>query len=252
MTPEVSLNRLAPLTPNAWLRYDVIQRLMPAGVTDVLEIGCGQGALGARLSAQYRYVGLEPDPESFAVAEGRFARLDGGQVRNVPLATLGAEDQFDLVCAFEVLEHIEDDEKALLEWTEHLRPGGWLLLSVPAHQHRYAAWDEAVGHFRRYDPDKLAELARKIGLEDVKVREYGAPLGYMLEFGRNAVANRKLKNMSEASMAERTGASGRTFQLANPAVSALAHYGTAPFRFLQRSFPHGTGVVLCAQKPQQP
>ena len=249
MTPELSLNRIAPLTPNAWLRYDVIQRMMPPDVTDVLEVGCGQGALGARLSARYHYTGLEPDPESFAVAEGRFARLEGGQVRNASVATLAPEDRFDLVCAFEVLEHIEDDEKALTQWADHLRPGGWLLLSVPAHQHRYAAADEVVGHFRRYDPEDLAGLVRKIGLEDVSVREYGAPLGYMLEFGRNAIGRRKLKRLSEASMAERTGTSGRLFQPANPAVAALAHYGTAPFRYLQRSFPHGPGVVLRARRP---
>ncbi|HWG22570.1 class I SAM-dependent methyltransferase [Actinospica sp.] len=249
MTSELSLNRLAPLTPNAWLRYDVIQRMMPPGVTDVLEIGCGQGALGARLSARYHYVGLEPDPESFAVAEGRFARLENGQVRNASVATLAPEDRFDLVCAFEVLEHIEDDEKALTQWAEHLRPGGWLLLSVPAHQRRYAAADEAVGHFRRYDPDKLAELVRNIGFEDVKVREYGAPLGYLLEFGRNAISRRKLKKLNDASMEQRTGASGRLFQPANPAVSALTHYGTAPFRYLQRGFPHGPGVVVRAKRP---
>lgn len=250
MTPEMSLNRIAPLAPNAWLRYDVVHRMIPPGVTDVLEVGCGQGAFGARLSAQYQYVGLEPDPESFAVAQGRFAQLSGGQVRNVPLASLGPDEKFDLVCAFEVLEHIEDDETALAQWIEHLRPGGWLLLSVPAHQHRFAAWDEAVGHFRRYDPEQLAALAGKIGLAEVEVREYGAPLGYVLEIGRNAVAGRKLKAMSEASMEERTGASGRTFQPANPAVSALTHYGTAPFRYLQRSFAHGTGAVMRARKPE--
>lgn len=247
MNTEMALDRLAPLTPNAWLRYDVIQRMLPPGVTDVLEIGCGQGALGARLSAKYRYLGLEPDPESFAVAEARFAQLEGGQVRNASVAALAPEDRFDLVCAFEVLEHIENDAKALTEWAEHLRPGGWLLLSVPAHQSRYAAADELVGHFRRYDPEQLAGLAAKLGFVDVKVREYGGPLGYALEFGRNAVGRRRLKRMGDASMEARTGASGRTLQPANPAVSALTRYGTAPFRYMQRSFPHGPGVVLRAR-----
>ena len=62
--PKVNVNAVAPLTPNAWLRYDVIRRMLPAGVTDVLEIGCGQGSLGARLAQRYRYVGVEPDQTS--------------------------------------------------------------------------------------------------------------------------------------------------------------------------------------------
>ncbi len=62
----------APLTPNAWLRYELIKRILPAGISDVLEIGCGQGALGARLAQRYRYLGVEPDPESWSVAKTRF------------------------------------------------------------------------------------------------------------------------------------------------------------------------------------
>ena len=55
------------------------------------------------------------------------------------------------MCAFEVLEHIDDDALALKQWREYLRPSGWLLLSVPAHQDQYGAADELVGHYRRYD-----------------------------------------------------------------------------------------------------
>ena len=66
-----NLDEVAPLTPNAWLRFDVIERLLPAGVTDVLEIGCGQGALGVRLADRFDYLGVEPDGSSFAVAEWR-------------------------------------------------------------------------------------------------------------------------------------------------------------------------------------
>src|SRR5262249_40273963 len=121
---------LAPLTPNAWLRVDAIDRMLPPGVTDVLEVGCGEGALGVRLAQRYRYLGLEPDQASYEVARQRLERAGRGEVRNARVETLGAQ-RFDLVCAFEVLEHIEDDAGALDEWAGRLREGGWLVLSVP-------------------------------------------------------------------------------------------------------------------------
>lgn len=249
-TAEVlSLDRIAPLAPNAWLRYDTISRMLPSDIATVLEVGCGQGAVGARLSARYEYVGLEPNPDSFNVAQGRLARLGRGEVRQTTLESLDPDDTFDLVCAFEVLEHIEDDAGALRTWAGAIKPGGWLMLSVPAHQHRYAAWDKLVGHYRRYDPAALAGLAKEIGLEDVEVREYGAPLGYALEFGRNAVGRRKLGQMNDVGMDERTGASGRLFQPSSALSSALTRHGTVPFRRMQRAFRHGTGLVLRAKNP---
>ncbi|HEX4787989.1 MAG TPA: class I SAM-dependent methyltransferase [Actinospica sp.] len=246
----LSLNQLAPLAPNAWLRYDVIRRMLPPDVTSVLEIGCGQGAFGARLSEKYQYVGLEPDPDSYGVAQQRFAHLKQGEVRPLSVEQLEQDERFDMVCAFEVLEHIEDDAGALKHWTGRLKPGGWLLISVPAHQHRHAAWDELVGHFRRYDPEQLTAMVKGIGYETVEIREYGAPLGYALEAGRNAVGRRRLKGMNdEVSMEQRTGASGRLFQPSNAAVSALTRYGTAPFRYMQRVLPHGPALVLRAKLP---
>ena len=77
---------MAPLTPNAWLRYDVITRVLPAGVRDVLEVGCGQGALGARLAQRYQYVGLEPDPVSWAVA--RHGSAPPGAARSATSASM--------------------------------------------------------------------------------------------------------------------------------------------------------------------
>src|SRR5580658_844251 len=133
-TPDA--DTVAPLAPNAWLRYDVVARMLPVGITDVLEIGCGRGAFAARLAQRYSYLGVEPDQESCSVARQRVGAIGPGEVRNVSSAALTGR-QFDLVCAFEVLEHIEDDAQALAEWAGLLRPGGWLLLSVPAHQRRF-------------------------------------------------------------------------------------------------------------------
>ena len=241
------VNAVAPLTPNAWLRYDLVERMLPAGVTDVLEVGCGQGSLGARLAQRYDYLGLEPDPTSFAVAQRRIAAIGSGEVRNVTVAGLGAR-QFDLVCAFEVLEHIEDDAAALTEWAGRLRPGGWLLMSVPAHQRRYGPADELVGHFRRYDPADLAARLEACGLADIQVRQYGFPPGYVLETGRDLIDRRRLAAAPAASVAERTAGSGRLLQPTGSARGQAIQWGTAPFRMLQRAFPAaGTGLVARAR-----
>jgi SAM-dependent methyltransferase/glycosyltransferase involved in cell wall biosynthesis len=241
------VNALAPLTPNAWLRYDVVERMLPAGVTDVLEVGCGQGGLGARLAQRYRYLGVEPDRASWAVAQQRISAIGTGEVRNVTVDALG-DDRFDMVCAFEVLEHIEDDAAALKEWATRLRAGGWLLLSVPAYQRRYGPADELVGHFRRYDPEALAALLASCGFTDAKVRHYGFPLGYALEAGRNLIGRRRLAAAGTTSVAERTAGSGRLLQPASSVRGVVTQWGIVPFRALQRAFPGtGPGIIVLAR-----
>jgi SAM-dependent methyltransferase/glycosyltransferase involved in cell wall biosynthesis len=247
--PKVNVDAVAPLTPNAWLRYDVLQRILPAGVTDVLEVGCGQGSLGARLTQRYRYVGVEPDQTSWAVARRRVSAMGSGEVRNVAFAALG-DERFDMVCAFEVLEHIEDDATTLKEWATRLRPGGWLLLSVPAHQRRYAKADEMAGHFRRYDPAAMTALLTRCGFTDIQIRQYGFPLGFLLETARNQIARRRLAASAGQSLAERTAGSGRLLQPSGGTIGALTRWGTAPFRVVQRAFPNtGTGLVVLARLP---
>jgi glycosyltransferase involved in cell wall biosynthesis len=245
--PGPAAGVVAPLTPNAWLRYDVLTRILPAGVRDVLEVGCGQGALGVRLAQRYQYLGLEPDQVSWDIAQQRISAAGRGEVRNMRVEELGPE-QFDLVCAFEVLEHIEDDAAAVRQWISRLRPGGWLVMSVPAHQGRYGPADEMAGHFRRYDPEAMTALLASCGLTDIEVRQYGFPLGYPLEAARNLIARRRLTAAPGASLAERTAASGRFLQPAGRGRGAATRYGTAPFRLLQRGFTGtGTGLVVRAR-----
>ena len=238
----------APLTPNAWLRYDVVTRMLPAGVRDVLEIGCGQGALGVRLAQRYDYLGLEPDQASYAVAERRIKAAGRGEVRNIRVAALGPE-QFDLVCAFEVLEHIEDDAAAVRQWAARLRPGGWLLLSVPAApapvRARPTSWSAISA---ATIPRPWPRCWPAAGFTDIEVRQYGFPLGYALEAGRNLIGRRRLAAAPAGSVAERTAASGRLLQPASRTRDTATRYGTAPFRLLQRGFPGtGTGLVAAAR-----
>jgi SAM-dependent methyltransferase len=243
------LDALAPLAPNAWLRYDLVERMLPAGVQDVLEIGCGRGGFGVRLAQRYRYVGVEPDAASCSAARQRLDALGTGEVRNIMSEGIG-DEKFDMVCAFEVLEHIEDDTAALKEWAGHVRPGGWLLLSVPADQHRFSAFDELVGHFRRYDPEALQALLVSCGFSQISVRRYGYPLNSLTEAGRVAVGKRRLAATAaaEESYSERTAGSGRVMQPDRALAGTVIRLGTAPFRRLQRVFPDkGVGLVAIAK-----
>jgi SAM-dependent methyltransferase len=238
-----------PLTPNAWLRFDVVALELGRlpDVRRVLEVGAGGGAVGARLARRYDYVGLEPDPVSFSVAEQRLT--GAGTIINGDISALGADATFDLVCAFEVLEHIEDDEKALRQWRERLRPGGHLMLSVPAHQRRFGPADEGAGHYRRYGRAQLVELLDGAGFEPIAVRCYGFPLGYLLEWARNLLARRR-EDAQPADMEERTASSGRLFQPTDR-LAWVTWLATLPFRLLQRAFGEtdlGTGFVVRARR----
>jgi len=238
-----------PLTFNAWLRYDLIRRLLPdTGESGTaLEIGAGGGAMAARLARRFRYVGVEPDAHSSATAQARLSDVGHGTIVAGDLSSLDPSACFDLVCAFEVLEHIEDDAATLNEWRERLRPGGWILLSVPAHARRFAAGDRKAGHYRRYEPDQLADLLRSQGFTDVVVLSYGFPLGFVLEWGRNAIARRV---EGRESMAERSAESGRYLQPPDW-LSWPIRAVTAPFRLMQRPFVHtglGTGLVVRARR----
>jgi SAM-dependent methyltransferase len=261
---------LPPLAANAWLRWDVTRRLVPEDARRVLEIGCGGGGFGARLSVGRDYLGVEPDEQSAATARARVtAAGGGGQVRTGTVEdVVDADQRFDLVCAFEVLEHLEDDRAALDDWVARVRPGGWLLLSTPAFQARYAAWDEVVGHYRRYEPDQLRALLEAQGLVDVEVVVYGAPLGFPLEAARNALGRRRLRRTSAPvgaaaaapaapaphpdadTMQQLTSVSGRLFQPSGAVGGLLAQAGTAPFRLVQRRLPRsGTGLVARGRRP---
>lgn len=84
---------------------------------------------------------------------------------------------FDFLFAFEVLEHVPNDIDVLNMWTSFLKSGGEVLLSVPAHMKKFSMDDEAFGHVRRYEKEGLFKLLKESGYVNVKIYNYGFPLG---------------------------------------------------------------------------
>jgi SAM-dependent methyltransferase len=257
---------VAPLAPNAAMRWSVVRRVVSQLTPrTILEIGCGQGAFGVRLARGARYLAVEPDPTSYAVARTRI-HAAGGEVRNTSSDGIGHAETFDLVCAFEVLEHLEDDVAALTSWRELVAPGGHVLVSMPAWPDRFNHWDTMVGHYRRYAPDDCRTLFAAAGFADISVVVYGWPLGYATENVRNRIAAHRgtadeggaaeeggaADGGATSSMQERTARSGRILQ--PKAVAGLAiQAATAPFSALQRLRPgNGTGVVVLARPAEDP
>jgi SAM-dependent methyltransferase len=132
-----------------------------------LEVGCGTGfVLAAILRSRpgLDAVGAELYPEGLRVAR---TRLAGVPLAQLDARELGIEQAFDVVGAFDVLEHIDRDEDALRSLFAAVRPGGGLMVTVPQHRWLWSPADEFAGHERRYTRRELTDKMRAAGFEVV-------------------------------------------------------------------------------------
>ena len=131
--------------------------LPPAGAR-LLEVGCGTGHNLAMLSQFGELDALELDDAARAVAERRLGR----PVMDSPLPELRGvpERHYDLIAALDVIEHIDDDQAAVASIATRLKPGGKLLMAVPAHQWMWSAHDVVNHHKRRYSKAALRRLVQ--------------------------------------------------------------------------------------------
>lgn len=112
---------------------------------------------------------VELSAAAVAVLRDRQGVAMRGSITDLPLASA----RFDLVGAFDIVEHVDDDEAALAELVRVTAPGGTLMLSTPLHPARWTPFDAAVGHRRRYEP---APLLAKLGAHGLAI-EASAPFG---------------------------------------------------------------------------
>jgi SAM-dependent methyltransferase len=122
----------------------------------VLEIGCGTGHNLEMLGEFGAVDALEVDETARALARKRLGR----EIFSAPLPELAGvpQNHYDLVAAFDVVEHIADDRSAIEGIARLLKPGGTLVLTVPAHQWMWSAHDVVNHHQRRYSKRALKEL----------------------------------------------------------------------------------------------
>lgn len=154
---------------------DYIDRYVkPPKGARILEIGCGTGHNLPMLGAFGEVDAIEIDPAAGAIASKRL----GKPVGSAPLPELAgvAEGQYDLIAVLDVIEHIDDDVAALKAMATRLKPGGKILIAVPAHQWMWSAHDVVNHHKRRYSKATLSAALREAGLRWNKLRWFNSLL----------------------------------------------------------------------------
>jgi SAM-dependent methyltransferase len=174
-----AFEELAQLEPRSWWfrsRNRLIERTLRERfprARRILEIGCGTGFTLQALAAaapDAELTGTELFEEGLAVARRRMpeVRLLKVDAREMPFGA----GEFDLVGAFDVLEHIDDDAGALREIARVLEPGGGLIVTVPQHRWLWSATDDYARHERRYTRRLLLERLRAAGFEVERVTSF--------------------------------------------------------------------------------
>jgi len=236
------LERLAAIEgEHFWFgpRLALVERLLdrhgPAPGALVLDLGCGTGSLLDPLRRRgYRPLGLDVRPEGLASVRARDpdAWLVQAEADHLPLR----DGSVDAVVALDVLEHV-DDRAVLAEVSRVLRPGGLLVVSVPAYPWLWSRRDEDAGHLRRYGRPGLQRVLEDAGLVPSELLRYQCLLFPLVAASR---------------LAGRRGPAVRDLEdapppLANRALGAVNRFEVRLGRHVR--FPFGSSLVAAAEKP---
>jgi SAM-dependent methyltransferase len=147
--------------------YDLLAPYLGARV---LEVEAGLGDFSSQLAGRDRLVLSELDPICLRALEQRFGKRPGIEVVEAHPAELKVEPRVDTVVALNVLDRLGDDVAALRSMGRSVEPGGTVLLLVPGYPRLAGAFDQALGHARRYTPETLSEAVTAAGLVPEVIR----------------------------------------------------------------------------------
>lgn len=164
-------DRMAELDQQHWwftarrrILSEIIARIIrPPANARILELGCGTGHNLAMLGAFGRVEASELDDHARQLAAKRLGRPI--EKAALPDLSMFPAASYDLVALLDVLEHVVDDKGSLAAILTRLKPGGALLLTVPANPWMWSAHDVAHHHHRRYRKREIAALASEAGYE---------------------------------------------------------------------------------------
>lgn len=214
-----------------------------------VEMGAGTGGM-TRLFLERQFTGVCHD----LGADSRQMMRDGLASWGDRIAVVDSLDEmpsggFDYLLAFEVLEHIANDQEVMDAWSTKWREGGRLIISVPAHARKFGRSDELVGHVRRYEKQQLHGLLHQAGYTDIRIVNYGFPI---TEFTRR-FSNYLVRNDQSYAHLDGTQRSIRSAQAKPKAVASWLKWVSgrvvAPFCLVQRWFygrDWGDGYVATA------
>ena len=149
----------------------ILAQVEPHLGQDVLEVGAGHGTFTKMLSARgYRVVATDVSERCVGILRDRFAADERVTVVPGGAGAVAGMPLHDAAVLINVLEHIPDDDAVLRELGAALKPGGRLILWVPAYQALYSEFDRKIGHHRRYTKKGLREQLTRAGYVGPELR----------------------------------------------------------------------------------
>ena len=206
-----------------------------------LEIGCGTGFVISGISKRFpgvRLFGSEYLEEGLVYARQRVptAKFTQMDARNIPY-----ESELDAIGAFDVLEHIEEDEAVLQQIYKALKPGGMVFITVPQHRWLWSAVDEYACHVRRYAAKELHQKVCRRGFEIVRSSSFVSTLLPAMYLSR--LLQRTKMDVSMDTMAEL-----RINPILNKIFEWLLNFELALIK-VGVALPVGGSRLLVARKP---
>ena len=152
----------------------IVDEIAPFLGRSVAEVGAGIGSVSRMLLAKSigHLDAYEPSSNMFPQLAAELAAEPRGRAINAFFGAAAETERFDAVAYINVLEHIEDDGAELRRAFTAIRPGGHLLVFVPALGWLFSEFDRQIGHYRRYRRAPLARLATDCGFSIVKCRYF--------------------------------------------------------------------------------
>jgi SAM-dependent methyltransferase len=220
----------------------VLRDVLPADPErNLLDVGCGTGTMLGMLSAFGSVHGLEMSPE--AIEACRVTYGDAVDVRqgSVP-DDVPSDASFEVVAAFDVIEHLDDDASALQALREATRPGGLLVVTVPAFMFLWGQQDELSHHRRRYRRGELRDAIEDAGFVIDRMTYFNTWLFPLVAAIR--VTRRLLPG--------RNRPPGSDFDMSSRGVDRVLERVFASERHLLRrvSFPFGVSLLALARRPE--